>query len=78
MLNSYVNFVQIVVLILNFTAKKADRSCCPRRMDFNSLYAKFCVDKFGGKNGTEMFALLEENIRVLKEDDEDMRIDYKI
>jgi len=63
---------------LEFHHKKADRSCCPRRMDFNAMYVKFCIDKFGGKNGPEMFALFEEKIRVLKEEDKDIRIEYKI
>ena len=63
---------------LEFHLKKADRANCPRRMDFNVLYAKFCVDKFGGSNGPEMFSLLEEKIRVLKEENEGMEIEYKI
>lgn len=63
---------------LEFHRKKADRSCCPRRFDFNVLYAKFCVEQFGGKNGPEMFKLLEEKIQLLKEEDEDLHIEYKI
>ena len=28
---------------LNFHLKKADRSKCPRKRDFNSLYIKYCT-----------------------------------
>ena len=52
---------------LEFHRKKADRSCCPRRFDFNVLYAKFCVEQFGGKNGPEMFKLLD--VQVIRRKD---------
>ena len=45
---------------LNFHLKKADRSKCPKRRDFNSLYIKYCQEKFGmvsRRNGAEMFKL---------------------
>ena len=38
---------------LHFHVNKADRSKCPRRRDFNFLYAKYCADHFGGRNGVE-------------------------
>ena len=45
---------------LNFHLQKADRSKCPRRRDFNSLYIKYCQEHFGGQNGPEIFYSLEE------------------
>ena len=42
--------------------RKADRSLCPRRQDFNRLYADFCKDKYGEKNGAMMFVALEERV----------------
>ena len=62
---------------LDFHLKKADRSNCPRRIDFNALYKKFCEDHFGGRNGPEMFSLLEEKIHELKEK-EGLKIDFKL
>ena len=47
---------------LNFHLRKADRSKCPRRRYFNSLYIKYCHVEFGGTNGAEMFDKLEERI----------------
>ena len=36
------------------------------------------MDSFGGRNGPEMFSLLEEKILALKKKDENMRAYYKI
>ena len=45
---------------LEYHVKKADRSLCPRRPDFNRLYSTYCKEKFGAKNGPEMFQRLHE------------------
>ena len=52
---------------LNFHLKKADRSKCPRRKDFNSLHIKYCHEKFGGRNSVEMFDKLQERINEFME-----------
>ena len=40
---------------LEFHMKKADRSFCLRRRDFNSLYKRYCEEEFEGKNDSKMF-----------------------
>jgi len=63
---------------LDFHLKKADRSNCPRRIDFNALYRRFCEDHFGGRNGPEMFSKLEERIQDLKEKEDGLKISYQL
>jgi len=41
---------------------KADRSICPKRPDFNRLYSAFNREKYGSKNGKEMFQQLDPNV----------------
>ena len=45
----------------------ANRSICPRRRDFNKLYAEFNLDRFGGSNTEKMLEIREKNIREAKE-----------
>ena len=47
---------------MDYHVKKSDRSISPRRPDFNRLYSAYCKEKFGAKNGMEMFDNL--NARV--------------
>ena len=47
---------------LEYHRKKSDRSITPRRPDFNRLYASYCKDKYGAKNGSEMFENLHSRI----------------
>ena len=63
---------------LNFHLKKADRSKCPRKRDFNLLYIKYCHEKFGGRNGAEMFDKLEERINEFMESNEGAKISYQL
>ena len=63
---------------LQFHLNKADRSKCPRRRDFNSLYIKYCHQIFGGRNGVEMFDKLEERIRYFLECNEGAKISYQL
>ena len=64
--NAYHEFVQDLrrecESELKFHLRKADRSICPRRRDFNTMYATFCKDLFGGKNGEAIFSQLEHKI----------------
>ena len=62
---------------LEFHLRKADRSLCPRRRDFNALYRNFCDEMFGGKNGSLMFNELEQNLQKLK-DNNDAFVDWKM
>ena len=39
----------------NIVLKRADRSVCPRRGDFNNMYTDYCKTKYGGKDGDAMF-----------------------
>ena len=71
------NFRSSCIDDLDFHLKKADRSNCPRRTDFNALYIKFCEEHFGSRSGVEMFSLLEEKIANLKKSEEDLKIDYQ-
>ena len=63
---------------LDFHLQKADRSKCPRRRDFNSLYIKYCQEHFGGRNGTEMFNKLEERINDFMKVHEEAKIAYQV
>ena len=63
---------------LIFHKQKADRSLCPRRRDFNFLYSQYCRDKFGGKNGTEMFKNMETRINSYLEENKDSKIKYQL
>ena len=63
---------------LNFHLKKADRSKCPRRRDFNSLYIKYYREKSGGRNGAEMFDKLEERTNEFMESNEGVKISYRL
>ena len=63
---------------LIFHLKKADRSTCPRRRDFNSLYIKYCREKFGERNGAEMFDKLEDRINELMDSNKDVKISYHL
>ena len=58
---------------LNFHLKKADRSKCPRRRDFNSLFINYSHEKFGDRNSAVMFDKLEERINEFVESDEVLR-----
>ena len=46
---------------LQFYINKSDRSKCPKGNSI-FLYAKYCMDQFGGRNGIEMFDKMEERI----------------
>ena len=63
---------------LNFHLRKADRSKCPRRRDFNSLYIKYCHKEFGGKNGAEMFEKHQERINESTECNEGAKISHQL
>ena len=62
----------------NFHLKKADRFKWPRRRDFKSLYIKYCHEKFGGRNGAEMYDKLEERINEFMESNEGAKISYQL
>ncbi|XP_066923705.1 uncharacterized protein [Clytia hemisphaerica] len=63
---------------IKFHLSKADRSKCPRRRDFNSLYIKFCKEKFGGKNGADMFEKLKERINQFEENMDGIKVAYQL
>lgn len=79
---AYMEFIQNFRISCNddldFHLKKADRSNCPRRMDFNALYRRYCEELFGGRNGPEMFSKLEEKINDLRRKEDDLKISYKL
>ena len=62
---------------LNFHLEKADRYKCQRRRDFNSLYLKYCHEKFESRNGAEMFDKLEERINEFMESNDGAKISYQ-
>ena len=63
---------------LNFHLRKANRSKCPRRRDFNSLHIKYCHVEFGGKNGAEIFDKLEERINEFTESNGGAKISHQL
>ena len=52
---------------LEYHRLKSDRSICPRRPDFNRLYSSYCKEKYGPKNGKEMFEHLDQKVSLYKE-----------
>ena len=63
---------------LEFHMKKSDRSFCPRRRDFDSLYKRYCVEEFGRKNGNKMFDQTEERISEYKEKHRSCKLSYQL
>ena len=63
---------------LTFHLQSSDRSKCPRRRDFNTLYIKYCGEIFGDRNGPEMFEKLQEKITSLKDHREEASIEYQL
>ena len=63
---------------LDFHCRKADRSICPRRRDFNVLYRKYCEKHFGGKNGENMFNEMENKIDEYKQNHSGSKINYQL
>ena len=55
-----------------------DRSKCPRRSDFNSLYIKHYQEHFGGKNGPEMCCNLEERISNFIDTHKEAKTAYQV
>ena len=62
---------------MDFYLRKADRYECPRRRDFDSLYIKYCHEKFGGRNSAEMFDKLEERTNEFMESNEAAKISHQ-
>ena len=48
---------------LEYLKKKADRAITPRRPDFNRLYQTYKKEKYGERNGSVMFAQLDQVIQ---------------
>ena len=63
---------------LNFHLKKADRSKCPRRREFNSLFINYCLEKFGDRNSAAMCDKHDEIIHEFMEPDEGAKIFYQL
>ena len=63
---------------LNFHPKKADRSKCLRRRDFNSLFINYCHNEFGGRRSAAMSNKLEEKINEFMESKERTKISYQL
>ena len=63
---------------LEFPMKKADRSFCPWRRDFNSLYKRYCEEEFGGKNGYKMCDQLDGKISEYKEKHPSCKLSYQL
>ena len=63
---------------LDFHIQKADRSLCPRRRDFNSIYSKYCRQYFGGKNGEEMFSMMFTKIEEFKAAQPNAKVEYSV
>ena len=59
---------------LEFHLKLADRSKVPSRRDFNNLFTEYKRSKYGSKNLTEMFKVLENRINLAKEQHSDYDI----
>ena len=63
---------------LEFHMKKADRSFCPWRRDFNSLYKRYCKEEFGGKNRNKMFDQFDGKISEYKEKHPSCKLSYQL
>ena len=57
--------------------KKADRSIAPRRPDFNRLYQRYSNEKYGARNGAEMFKQLDQVIKDYIEENTEASIKFQ-
>ena len=57
--------------------KKADRSVVPRRRDFNYLYTKFGIERFGGR-GVLMFSKLVEKLEEYKTENPEATVSHQM
>ena len=62
---------------LDYHQRKADRSICPRRQDFNRLYADFCKEKYGARNGKEMFDSLNYRVAAYQEENPESTVEFQ-
>ena len=62
---------------LEYLLKKADRSVCPRRPDYNRLFQAYCREKYGDRNGSAMFEQLSEVIREYQLEKPDLAIAFQ-
>ena len=62
----------------NFVLKKADRSVCPRRGDFNNMYTDYCKTKYGGKNGDAMFENMVDRLKKYVDANTSAEMTYQI
>ena len=60
-----------------YMKRKADRSQCPRRPDFTRLYSAYNKDKYGGRNGSDMFDQLKEVLEEYQVEWEDASIMFQ-
>ena len=49
---------------LEYHELKDNRAFSPRRPDYNRLYASYCKERYGARNGSEMFSALSEDIET--------------
>ena len=61
-----------------FHIQKANRSVCPRRRDFNSLYTNYCRKHFGGKNGEATFSMKCAKIDEFKAAEPEVKVEYSV
>ena len=57
---------------MEFHLKKADRSECPRRRDFNRFHRQYREEQYGGHDGSDMLECLEAKLEK-----EDLRFRYQ-
>ena len=56
---------------------KDNRAVSPRRPDYNRLYASYCKERYGGRNGKEMFQSLTEIVATYEENNPCSVITYQ-
>ena len=59
---------------LEFHQNLADRAIVPKRHDFNTLFTKYKIHKYGSKDLPSMFATLKKNAEQLVSQDPDYKI----
>ena len=62
---------------LELHAYLADRSKVPSRRDFNNLYTEYKKNRYGSKNLTEMFSVLNMRIKELRKQHEDYTFKFQ-
>ena len=62
---------------LGYCLQKSNRSLAPRRPDFNRLYQAYCQEKYGSRNGAEMYSHLNQVVSSYLQEEHDALVTFQ-